>query len=205
MEVIPETLDKFCDYVFENFDESHDKNHHLKVLSNVREIICRGEYRFTEEEISIMTYASMLHDSLDHKYINSWRKHVDRDEILKFMISELGEFNGNICIHIIENISWSKEMNGLTTKLEDRDILRQIVQDADWLEALGEIGIRRCELFRKTSNFDKNKSITEEQIKEDIKSHIHEKLLLIPRRLNTESAYLMSLKHIQPLLNYIEQ
>lgn len=195
---ISKELDDFCNIVFQNFDKSHDKNHHLKVFNNARIIVSDiDENQFTKQELQIMTYATMLHDSLDHKYIGTWRITVNRDEIIEFLEKTIGKDTSDICIFIMENISWSKEMKGLTQKLPYRDILRQIVQDADWLEALGSNGIERCKQYR--SSID-----SYETTSEHLKQHILDKLLLIPKKLNTQPAYFMSLRLIQPLLDYLD-
>ncbi len=84
----------------------------------------------------------------------------------------------DVIFYVHSNCSWSKRKDSkpLVSPL-CRDIIRQILQDADWLEAIGEIGIKRCQWhqrwFHKTENVDSY-----------VVEHIHEKLLHIPSGMN---------------------
>ena len=70
-----------------------------------------------------------LHDVRDHKYSNS----ISHEELENFILTISLDYLQIIC-KMIDNISWSKEAS-------------DIVSDVDRLEALGKIGIERCEIF----------------------------------------------------------
>ena len=55
------------------------------------------------------------------------------------------------------------------------EILRNIVSDADKIEALGEVGLERCFIYTR----EKNDSYTDEEVLADVRKHCEEKLLIL--------------------------
>lgn len=98
--------------------------------------------------------------------------------IIDYILSQLLDQCVDIIIHIHTNCSWSKR--AISKPVESnlcRDILRRVLQDADWLQAIGHVGIFRCREYQTeyhgTDDVDKH-----------IYAHIHEKILHIPAGMN---------------------
>ena len=90
---------------------------------------------------------------------------------LENFISEIDHDNLNIISKIIRNISWSKEAKGQRELFDEPyQTVLDIVSDADRLEALGKIGIERCEIFTREHGG---------LVPQDVITHCHEKLLRI--------------------------
>ena len=151
-----------------HFDNSHNHIHALKVTQNAHKIMksIRASGGYNEK---FLTYVSMLHDVRDHKYPES----ISRDEMERFIELHLGRgYSGGVFL-IIDNVSFSKENRGDRKEVGVfyEDYLTAL-SDADRLEAIGAIGIRRCEEFTLTHGG---------KVPEDVIKHCHEKLLrLLP-------------------------
>ena len=98
----------------------------------------------------ILTIA-WLHDVNDHKYNNVF-------EMTENMKNFLSEYYNNkdveLIMNIIDRISFSKENKIINSNYDWFDvigqygiIIRDIVSDADKIEALGNIGFQRCLQF----------------------------------------------------------
>lgn len=144
------------------FDESHDVHHAKAVYENACDI---ANHDYPSYNDNILMFASLMHDVCDHKYDVS----VSKEERDEFINTHLSRNEAQIVIDIIENISYSQETKGKRKQLSyPYSIYQDIVSDADKLEALGEVGITRCELF------------TLERggvVPRDVIIHCHEKLL----------------------------
>ncbi len=124
----------FVKHATRTFDESHDWRHAVRVARNAMRI-CRatpGTAR-TPVEKQVL-YLALLHDVCDHKYPSS----IPRAELTAFITTHLPMYVDIDAM--IEQISFSKQVMGTPV-----DPVVDIVRDADRLEALGEVGIRRCE------------------------------------------------------------
>lgn len=178
-----ETLEAFACRALAGFDKSHDYEHSVRVLANAQNIIdllCyQGEY-FDPIERDIITYACILHDTIDHKYVG--QRNVTPDDVSQFVEGKIGYFGATVCMNIINNISWSKNRRGENKPLRQRDILRLVVQCADWIDALGAVGIERARDYGLTHGS------TLESVDRDIVRHIEEKLGLIQKNLPLDVA-----------------
>jgi len=161
------------------FDESHNHEHANAVLKNALDI-CKSDYpNIIDKEI--VTACALLHDVCDHKYPEA----ISRSELENFIGSEFCSEKKTRILSIIDSVSFSKQdkssetteerMNSVSSETtEDIDSLHlRIIRDADRIEALGEIGIRRCEQFIRRIGGT---------IPDDVVQHCHDKLL----RLYTE-------------------
>jgi hypothetical protein len=96
-------------------------------------------------------------------------------------------------LNIIDNISYSEEAKGkLITLQEPYQTYRDIISDADKIEALGEVGLRRCIQFSEAHNGN-------------VIEHCHEKLLkLLPNGfIRTESGKKLAISGHEFILNYV--
>ena len=153
------TIEKY----YSGRDYSHGWDHVTKVCENAL-LICKYENICCEREIIIIIIASLGHDIWDHKYVSEYLI----DEIKKCFDNDMLEMgilasDRELIIRIIDNISFSKEFimrqNGEEFDLEvPEERLRNIVSDADKLEALGAICIKRMIEYdihiKKTDNTD---------------------------------------------------
>ena len=121
--------------------------------------------------------AAWLHDVADHKY--------DHDGTLEQRLDEFGTaniWNYTEIKHVIKYVSYSTENKAIAsgTPLDFPLILgayysqiRNIVSDADKLEAIGKIGISRAIIY----TTEANPTYTQAQVVADVHKHAHEKLL----------------------------
>jgi uncharacterized protein len=155
-------LNEFVKSSTAHFDDSHNWIHAENVYLSTIKIINSLDIDYDED---IITYAAKLHDVCDHKYQNS----IPRTELEKFILKNLGSEKTNHVLKIIDNVSFSKEIKGLReTLIEPYNTYLTAISDADRLEAIGKVGIERCETFTKSRNG---------KIPEDVIIHCHEKLL----------------------------
>jgi HD superfamily phosphodiesterase len=140
---VPYELYTFASKALEGFDESNDDEHSYAVWQNAYKLMDFAECyngELTKKEKKIIMFSCYLHNTIDNHAAN-----ITEEELYKFIESHLGPDDADTCIHIIKNISWTKRETNIP--LLSRDILRQIVQCADWMESLGDEGIRRCRIF----------------------------------------------------------
>lgn len=175
---------EFIEDVLDERDWSHGIEHSKQVAKNSLEIWFNGENeKYNEisnktilevEPITVVIFSALLHDVMDRKYIKYMPLNIAVE--LETIINITGKKSANIINQIINNISYSSEIKkGLCQLPEDIQCLRNIVSDADKIEALGEIGIQRTIAYQHETSPDK----TDEQIIEMAKKYIKEKLLNI--------------------------
>ena len=175
-------LSDFVKETCKDRDDSHGHAHMKAVAEMTRYIV---EQDFIDESGNLMLdaiTAAWLHDIADHKY--------DHDGTLEQRLDEFGAaniWNYQEIKHVIKYVSFSTENKAILagTPLNFPAILgayysqiRDIVSDADKLEAIGKIGIQRAVEY----TTEANPSFTPQQVIEDVYKHAHEKLL----RLATE-------------------
>ena len=166
-------LRKFVKESTKMFDSSHNHEHAEKVLENTlaiaRSTLDSDGYMVPYEEDVLMS-AALLHDVRDHKYPHI---SISLDELTQFLIQFVGFHNMARVMDIIDNVSYSKQVAGKLKKLPEPDArYRDYVSDADKIEALGSVGIQRCETLVRERNG---------KVPEDVVQHCHDKLLrLLP-------------------------
>lgn len=179
LELVKEFVKQKC----KERDESHGYEH-MKIVAKRSLYIFDREYarKYPDLRDRILVIA-WLHDVADPKYDSSLR-----DDVENILVKIFGEKDGKSCMTVIDRISWSKEVKvdrGLDVWLAcgspDYEIIRNIVSDADKIEALGEIGLKRCIEY----TMAKNPEYTKEQLKEHVKQHAEDKLLRLPLYIRT--------------------
>lgn len=141
----------------------------------------------------IVTAAAYLHDTVDDKLVlNPEQVYQELKSFLRDL--NLTETDINQIIHIIQNLSFSQELNGTADELT---LEGQIVQDADRLDAMGAMGIVRTIYYGgskgaliydpkiKPRNLKSKAAYREEST---VINHFYEKILLLKDSLNTECA-----------------
>jgi uncharacterized protein len=190
-QVLPIQFEKLRNFVIDNtkiFDESHNWEHADKVYKTTIEIANSFNIEYDED---IITYASMLHDVCDHKYPNS----ISRETLHNFIIDQLNETKANDIMNIIDNVSFSKEDKGLCKDLGQKlNVYLTWIRDADRLEAIGEIGIKRCTQFVIAIGGN---------VPQDVVQHCYDKLLRLYDEHFIRTEYARKLA--EPLHEYIMQ
>ena len=218
---------KTCFDLTSDYDESHNLRHHVSVLTNALEIFsyeylhggqvaeprnlglgccptsqaqvnpARGELKRLRK---IIIYASLLHDTIDHKYPTNLE---DKNFVLQdFLQEKLGDEWLDVK-WVIDNISYTKEVKNGYPQHSDPivQIARDIVSDADKLEAIGLTGIIRCQQFNKANN----PSTSEENIVQIVVEHCNEKLLKLKDNfIKTNHGKLMAVPLHQMIADYVD-
>jgi len=146
---------------------------------------------------TMLIVTSMFHDSYDHKYITD-------ETTIKAIKGQIAEFintvikekidqpnqpklitNTDIVFDIIDNMSWSKgvyQRKNKITYVPLNQMLFEIVQDADRVEAIGPVGVRRNFLYTKHKICKGEEDYA--VIRKYMIEHSKEKLVLIWSALN---------------------
>ncbi len=170
-------LSEFVAETCKGRDDSHG-HAHMKAVAETTRFIIQQDFIDESGWLTLDTItAAWLHDVADHKY--------DHDGTLEQRLDAFGTANiGNYeeIKQVIKYVSFSTENKAIIAgdPLNFTDILgayysqiRDIVSDADKLEAIGSIGIQRCIEYTTHTN----PTYTRQQIFSDVKKHAHEKLL----------------------------
>jgi uncharacterized protein len=158
-------------------DDSHG-HAHMKAVAEMTRYIVEQDFNDESGHLTLDAItAAWLHDIADHKY--------DHDGTLEQRLDEFGTaniWNYTEIKHVIKYVSYSTENKALIagTPLDFPLILgayysqiRNIVSDADKLEAIGKIGISRAIIY----TTEANPTYTQAQVIADVHKHAHEKLL----------------------------
>lgn len=144
------SINAFVYEYMSKYDNSHDYQHILRVLSNTNRILQAENvtnFSVAYDNTSLFL-ASLLHDVGDHKYAkpgedienqiaNTLLQHGASEELARKVQT------------IVKHVSYSNEVRdpiGVASVLEQHPELA-IVQDADRLDAIGAVGIARCFSF----------------------------------------------------------
>lgn len=163
-----------CQELTSDYDESHDVNHHLEVLKNALGITVQLESK-SIELITIVIFASILHDIVDTKYLTDIE--IKRRKLIIFLNERSKIVNKSDVLWVIDNISFSSEVKyGYPTHPNPIvQLARDIVSDADKLESIGDIGIHRCIVYTQAIN----PNLSPQDINNLVIQHCHDKLIKI--------------------------
>lgn len=195
--IAPIHINDFLKKALKNHDDAHDISHAWRVYLNAVFIANSEEIALTDKELEEFPLVILCHDVLDHKIKNPA---LHERDVMKFYVDCVGVQSAVKIDYIHKNCSWSNRKSA--TPLTSGDWMRKVLQDADWLDALGYDGLVRCMLYTKTTFPD----ATEEELKKRVQDHIREKLLLIPEELNFETSKRLVIERglMTHLLNYLE-
>merc|ERR1711970_398632 len=192
-------------------DKSHSIEHFSRVESFIQQIIQDKNIKAELVKINskcfeaekILYSAAWLHDIFDHKYTTEKEAEAGQFKIKSFLENisfypEEIEAIREIC----ENVSYSKEKKGKLKKLEyPINYLRDIVSDADKLDAIGYAGIERCRDFSKY----RAPNASCEEIEANVVEHMHDKLLkLLDQFIRTDPAKFIGEPLQKEMLQYLE-
>lgn len=174
-------LSDFVKTICAGRDDSHG-HAHMKAVAETTRFIIQKDWLYEGDSIVVLLdaiTAAWLHDVADHKY--------DHDGTLEQRLDAFGTANISNYREIkqvIKYVSFSTENKAILagTPLNFPAILgayysqiRDIVSDADKLEAIGAIGIQRALEYTTHTN----PTYTHAQVINDVKKHADEKLLRI--------------------------
>lgn len=134
MQNIIEKTENYIKEVFNNEFTGHDYYHALRVKSIAEKIL---EKEGGNKLVCIL--ASLLHDVIDDKVQESLNKNCEKFEDF-FNKLEIGQEDKEHILYIINNMSFSKMMNGAEINITKE---LAIVSDADKMDSVGAIGIAR--------------------------------------------------------------
>lgn len=136
---------------------------------------------------SLLLTISWLHDVADKKYDH----YGDAAVQLRLFIQSMFGDDVDLILNTILRTSYSNEINMIneygeldwSEKLgKDGLILRNIVSDADKLEAIGLQGVYRCMTYNLELLKKKSSTIVEEELIENVKKHADIKLLKLSEK-----------------------
>lgn len=151
-----------------NRDPSHAFEHHLRV----REIatkIHQVDETLQQFQRNIVEIACLVHDIPDYKYREDPGA-TGYQDVHDFVMNLCGDTMARAVDQIIRNMSWSKRANN---NIEEHwKYLRDIVSDADKIDALGPQGLQRAYDYSKRKRF----ANTHEGLVAEVKKHCNDKL-----------------------------
>lgn len=139
---------KFVKESTEIFDDSHNWKHAVRVAINSTKILNTKD----------VLYLALLHDVCDHKYENS----LPKDKLHEWIFNNILQSMKIYICYWIDQVSFSSQKN-----MDKVHPVLEAVRDGDRMEAIGEIGIKRCEDFTRLRGG---------KVPEDVVKHCHEKL-----------------------------
>lgn len=154
--------DKICNLLLSNYsikimpfyegrDESHGYSHVVKVAKNA--ILISKSHCLKDTELKIMILIALLHDVYDPKYVKGNNSEIIQKMSIFLHSIDCTSHDIEIIFMIISVISFSKEKrlreerNTIKPIIfipnKRHQLIRDIVSDADKMEALGKIGLIR--------------------------------------------------------------
>jgi HD superfamily phosphodiesterase len=185
IDLLTSQLHQFCAEATFGRDKSHGVEHMDQVRDNAIAIWKKeseGSPSLNSKRIlSLVIAAAQLHDVADHKYgqttaqlasvMNELQKHFSMSDV-------------ELLMSIMDKTSYSKEAKIRKSTGawptwhelgEEGRLVRNIVSDADKLEAIGMIGVQRCLQY----SFEKDSSTSASQLLDHLVEHSAEKLFLL--------------------------
>lgn len=197
-------IEQFVAQEMAGFDPSHDFNHALAVTKNTAQILShmKPEDLPAHVDATEITYlAAMLHDVADHKYLKGQAFIEAKTRLEALLDSVVLEPEKKIVLDIIGNVSFSKEKRGELQDLGPYQVLRDVVSDADKLEALGDVGLQRAIDFATA----RHPGASDEAIRQQVVDHAHDKLLHLIDYFRTEPGRALAARATEPIKRYVDR
>ena len=144
------SINSFVHEYMSKYDNSHDYQHILRVLSNTNRIL-QTELKSDPAivyDTTALFLAALLHDVGDHKYAKPGEDIENQIANTLLRHNASSELAKKVQV-IAKNVSYSNEVRNpdrVAAVVEQHPELA-IVQDADRLDAIGVVGIARCFSF----------------------------------------------------------
>lgn len=182
--------------------------------AHIRRVVCMAERIAHEENVDafLPTAIAYLHDVVDDKLVDDVSE--AREELRDFL-ENLGLEAGQTdeILHAISNMSFAATLDAERPRLTRAG---QIAQDADWLDAIGAIGIARAFYYggcQRECIYDPavpprkhlDRAAYRNLADETIINHFHEKLLKIRGMLNTEAARRIAEERQRFMLEFLDE
>ena len=127
-------------FIKNNIPPHHGVEHANIVHENAIQIMITYEPMLTMEQKIMISTAALLHDVDDRKYFPNNKNQENAREI---MTKNMGH-TPKMIDQIAELISYVKTSGSVVYDISDIPKWKLIPRDADRIEAIGKIGVRRC-------------------------------------------------------------
>jgi uncharacterized protein len=213
----PSVSDVFMSYVEDQMQQfecgAHDASHMHRVADMALHIASKCEGSVNTQVVYV---AALLHDMLDSKLVHE-DEMEKREQDLRLLIDKemkdnLTAVEVDLIFDIVKSVGY-KNMIRDDWKPETMSVEYRCVQDADLLDAIGNIGVARCYAFggkRKRALFtvveEGNDKLTPEQYKASKGSgveHFFDKLLRIKDMMTTNTGREIALSRHKRMCDYL--
>ena len=167
-----EELTKFVREICKDRDASHGLSHMERVTKTTLFIFNMMDKH--HDLLKLVMTVAWLHDVPDHKYD---KNKLNYYKMIKFLQeNDYTETEIKLISNIIPRISYSREAkvgsDDWKEILGEKGLfIRNVVSDADKLDAIGKFGLQRC------IDFYEHKNMSKENILSEIKLHTKDKLI----------------------------
>lgn len=194
------SINAFVHNYMSKYDNSHDYNHILRVVSNANRILQAELVRdpSVSYDTTALFLAALLHDVGDHKYVRPGQN-AER-QILDILEDHGSNYELAVVVdNIVNHVSYSHEIREpiITAGVLAAYPELAIVQDADRLDAVGAVGIGRC--------FSYGAAKMPDQPMDRAIEHFEEKLFKLEGMMKTETGKQMARKRTEVLRDFARQ
>lgn len=183
-------------------------------IDHIKRVVRMTRRLAEEEQVDsfIAISAAYLHDTIDEKLVMSVKE--ARDELKEFLRKiDFTQDQIKQVMDIITRMSFADTLDGNRPVLSPEG---KVVQDADWLDAIGALGIVRAIYFGGKHGeriydplMKPRTNISREEYRnlndETIINHFYEKLLKITPMLNTAAARKVAEHRQQVMVNFLDE
>lgn len=182
--------------------------HDLAHIDRVRKLAQELCQNYAVDQFVVLA-AATLHDVIDDKLFSD-PEQATKEVTAKMTALAIPSKTQTEILEIITHMSYASSLAGKY----QLSLAGQIVQDADWLDAIGAIGITRAIYYGAVHHekiYDPNilprKTLDKAEYRnlanETIINHFYEKLLKIPQLLNTPEAKALAQPRKQLMLDFL--